>query len=124
MLKRSTLAACAAIALLSACQKKAEPPPGFDDPNSENFSDTAKPVALPPMPKSSKAYRCDDQSVVNIQLFQGDLQANVSEEKGPPTVLKAEAAGKPFVAEGFELTVKGDAVTLTRPGHPKQSCSG
>jgi hypothetical protein len=38
-------------------------------------------------------------------------------------VLKADEDGKPFIAEGFELTVAGNAIMLTRPGHPKQKCT-
>ncbi len=122
---RPAFAAFAAVLALAACDSKPTPPAGSTDPNSENFSAPAAAKAeLPPMPKSSKSYRCDDQSVVSVQLFQGDKQANVTVEKGVPTVLKAEEAGKPFIAEGYELTVAGDAIKLTRPGHPKQTCTG
>ena len=121
---RPAFAALAALLALAACDRKPAPPAGSTDPNSANFIDPAATKAeLPPMPKSSKSFRCDDQSVVAVQLFQGDKQANVSVEKGVPTVLKAEEAGKPFLAEGYELTVAGDAITLTRPGHPKQKCT-
>ncbi len=117
-------AAVAAALALAACDNKPTPPAGSTDPNSANFAaPKAAKNELPPMPKSSKSYRCDDQSVVAIQLFQGDKQANVTIEKGVPTVLKADEAGKPFVAEGFELTVAGNAIMLTRPGHPKQKCT-
>jgi hypothetical protein len=124
MKKHIAFATLTAALALAACDSKPTPPAGSDDPNSPNFSAPAVAKAeLPPMPKSSKSFRCDDQSVVEVQLFQGDKQANVSADKGMPAVLKAEEASKPFVAEGYELTVAGDAITLTRPGHPKQKCT-
>lgn len=122
---RVHFAAFAAVLALAACDSKPTPPVGADDPTSPNYVEnkTAK-VELPPMPKSSKSYRCDDQSVINVQLFQGDLQASVAEDKGMPTMLKAPEAGKPFVAEGYSLTVKGSDISVTRPGHGTQSCTG
>jgi len=118
------LAVCAAALLVSACNKKTETVVNTD-PNSENFTAPTKPVALPPAVKSSKPYRCADDSVVTVNLFQGDKQANVREgTTGAPVILKAEEAGKPLIAEGYELTVKGDTISLARPGHPKQDCAG
>ncbi|MES2288254.1 MAG: hypothetical protein V4530_00845 [Pseudomonadota bacterium] len=117
-------AVLAATFALSACDKKPAEPVVDNDPNSANFTGATpgKPVELPPAVKSTKLYRCDDGSVAKINLFQGDKLASVSEETGSPTMLKAEEAGKPLIAEGFELTVSGDNVTLTRPSHPKQTC--
>lgn len=117
-------AVLAATFALAACENKPAEPVVDNDPNSANFTGaaTGKPVELPPAVKSSKLYRCDDGSVAKVNLFQGDKMASVSEETGSPTMLKAEEAGKPLVAEGFELVVNGNKITLTRPGHPKQSC--
>jgi len=119
----SIIAVCAASLLVSACNKKAEVV--NTDPNSENFTQSAQPVELPPAVKSSKPYRCADDSIVTVNLFQGDKQANVREgSTGAPVILKAEEAGKPLTAEGYELTVNGNTIELTRPGHPKQDCKG
>ena len=120
----SIIAVCAASLLVSACNKKAEVAVNTD-PNSANFTAPAKPVELPPAVKSSKPYRCADDSVVTVNLFQGDKQASVREgSTGAPVNLTADEAGKPLVADGFELAVKGEAIELTRPGHPKQACQG
>ncbi|MEP6784940.1 MAG: hypothetical protein ABI898_04270 [Sphingomonadales bacterium] len=117
-------AVLAATFALAACDKKPAEPVVNTDPNSANFTGAATPVVLPPAVKSSKLYRCDDGSVVKVGLFQGDKMANVAEENGPPTMLHASEAGKPLVAEGFELMIAGEKLTLTRPGHPKQTCDG
>ncbi len=121
MKKRLIFAAVAATLALSACDKKPTQVVNTD-PNSANFTAPAKPVDLPPAVKSSKPYRCKDDSIVTVNLFQGDKQANLREGNGAPVILKAEEAGQPLIADGYALTVKGDAITLTRPGHPEQDC--
>lgn len=94
------------------------------DPMAENVARPANPVTLPPAVKSSKAYRCDDNSIVTVDLFQGDKQANIRADKtSANTALTAETAGGPLVAEGYEVTGTGDSLTITRPGHPKQKCA-
>jgi hypothetical protein len=119
MVLRPSLAALAAALALAACDSK--PANSVETANAEATA-PAKKIELPPAIKSSKQYRCKDDSVVTVNLFQGDKMANVKDEAGPATNLTAEEAGKPLVAEGFELVVKGDAIALTRPGHPKQDC--
>lgn len=119
-------AVLAATFALAACDSKPAEPVVDNDPNSANFTGApaGKPVELPPAVKSSKLYRCDDGSIVKVNLFQGDKMATVGDETGPKTILKADEAGKPLLAEGFELTVNGDKLSLARPGKPKQSCDG
>ena len=119
MLVRPTLAAFAAALALAACDGK---PANTTETAGANVATPVAKVELPPAVKSSKQYRCKDDSVVTVNLFEGGLMANIKDEGGPATMLKAEEAGKPLVAEGVELVVKGDAVSLTRPGHPKQDC--
>ncbi|UVO54486.1 hypothetical protein [Sphingomonas sp. SUN039] len=119
---RPALAALAAALALAACDSK---PANTAETANAEATNAAAPVAkveLPPAVKSSKQYRCKDDSVVTVNLFAGDLTANLKDEAGATTMLKAEEAGKPLVAEGVELIVKGDAISLTRPGHPKQDC--
>ena len=119
MQKHLPIAALAAVLVLAACDNK---PANTVNTADANVGAPAAKVELPPSVKSSKQYRCKDESVVTVNLFDGDLTANAREEGVPILMLKAEAPGRPFVADGAELTVKGDAVTLTRPGHPKQDC--
>lgn len=118
MLQRTHIAALAAALALAACDSKPT--------TAENVAaNAAAPVAkmeLPPAIKSSKQYRCTDDSIVTVNLFEGDLAANVREDGAPILMLKAEEPGKPMLAEGAELEVKGDTVSLTRPGKPKQDC--
>ncbi len=117
------VAVLAATLTLPACNKSKAPVVNTD-PNSANFTASAKPVVLPPAVKSSKSYRCADDSVVKVNLFQGDKMASVAEETGAPTMLNGTEAGKPLIAPGYELTVAGDTLTLERPAHPKQKCVG
>jgi curli biogenesis system outer membrane secretion channel CsgG len=122
MQKHLPIAALAAVLALAACGSK---PSNTDEANAA-AANAAAPVAkveLPPSVKSSKQYRCKDDSVVTVNLFDGDLTANIREEAKPILMLKAEEPGKPFVAEGTELVVKGDTISLTRPDHPKQDCA-
>lgn len=84
----------------------------------------AAPVELPPALTESKTYRCKDNSLVYVDFFAGDKQANIRTMKdGPPTVLRAETAGEPRVAEGYSLTGGGESITLTVPGKASQTCS-
>lgn len=122
MSKRTPLAALAAVLALAACGSK----PSNPAEANAAAANTAAPVAkaeLPPAVKSSKQYRCTDDSVVTVNLFDGDLTANIREEGKPVLMLKADEPGKPMVAEGAELIVKGDTISLTRPDHPKQDCA-
>ena len=121
-------AALAALATLAACDTKpttivAGPP---DDMAAE--LNTAKPVELPPAMEATKSYRCKDNSVVYVDWFAGAKQATLRAKKdGPPTILKADEAGKPFVADGgYEISgsSKAASISVTLPGKGKQSCDG
>lgn len=84
------------------------------------------PVELPPAIKATKAYRCKDNSLVYIDFFDGDKQANihVGEKAATPVVLKAEEAGKPFTADGYSVNGSGPSVSVTTPGKDSQTCKG
>lgn len=124
MMHRNTIAAVAALFVLSACQKETVVQKGGDDMQEELTK--AKPVVLPPSLKSTKAYRCKDGSLAYVDLFQGDKMANVRDaESGPATKLEASESGQPMIAEGgYSLTVAGNSINLTRPGKGTQSCKG
>ena len=119
MLQRIPIAAFAAVLALAACDGK---PSNTAETVAANAAAPVAKMELPPAIKSSKQYRCTDDSVVTLDLFEGDLAANVREDGAPMLMLKAEEPGKPMIAEGAELEVKGDTVSLTRPGKPKQDC--
>ena len=116
-------AASAAVLLLVACNNApVTNTVAPADPMADNV--VASTVELPPAVQSSKSYRCDDNSVVIVDLFQGDKQANGRDTKtSPATTLRAANAGEPLVAEGFEIVRSGEALTVTRPGRPKQKCA-
>ncbi len=115
--------ALSAVLLVAACHQKPEVLEQPDDMKAELA--TAKPVELPPALIASKSYRCKDNSVVYIDFFAGDKQANLRTVKdGTPTQLKAEQGGQPLVADGYSLTgtATSSEITLAQPGKDSQSC--
>jgi len=116
-------AALAASALLASCGPPETITAGNRaDPTAREVA-AAPPVQLPPSVKTSKIYRCKDNSVVYIDYLSDDLGANFrSTREGLPVQLTAPATGQPFTAEGYSLTGNGDTVQLARPGKPEQSC--
>lgn len=119
------LAATAAAFALSACGQ--DKPEQLDtrapDPLASQLANSA-PIEMPPPVKASVTFRCKDNSLVYIDFFQGDTQANFRATKtAVPIRLKAPAAGEPLVAEGgYKLTGSPESVTLTQPGKPAQDC--
>lgn len=113
-----------ALATLSACGGPTEETINetYADPMAEDLQNAA-PVELPPPLKMSETYRCKDNSLVFIDFFVGDTQANIrTEEGGTPTRLTAPEAGQPFTAEGFSVEGSGETVTVATPDKPAQSC--
>ncbi len=119
-----SLIATAALGLLSACNNNEEPEVvgGPSDPMAEQLANAA-PVALPPSVKTSRQYRCKDNSLLFVNFMSDDKTANLRTEKdGTPTALTASAAGEPFTAEGYEVSGSGKEVTITVPGKKAQAC--
>lgn len=118
------IAAASALLALSACSTEPETvvAGGTPDDMAAELANAA-PVELPPSVKESKTYRCKDSSLVYIDWLSGDKSANIRTEKaGMPTLVKAEEAGKPMLAEGYSLTGNKTAITITLPGKGSQSC--
>lgn len=114
-----------ALATLGACgQTKSESVnQTIGDPMANELANA--PVAeLPPALKSSKSYRCKDNSLVFIDLFDGDKLANLRTDKAaPPVQLKAAEAGQPLEAEGgYKIEGASPTLTVTLPGKPAQVC--
>lgn len=118
------LAALLASSLLAGCNSQPETvTSGPADPTAEAVKNAPK-VALPPMVKASKVYRCADSSLVYVDFFSDDLTANIRKESaGTNTHLTAPEAGKPFSGEGFTVSGPGDTVQITLPGKPAQTCN-
>ncbi|MFT3964901.1 MAG: hypothetical protein QM690_03325 [Sphingobium sp.] len=116
----------ALLAALAACGQSKDTETINDtiaDPMHDQLANA--PVAeLPPALKSSKSYRCKDNSLVFIDLFDGDKLANLRTEKdAAPVQLKAAEAGQPLEAEGgYKIEGSGNSLTVTRPGKPAQAC--
>lgn len=114
----------AAMLSLAACQ---QPQPEVidtnPDPMAAELANRPK-VELPPAIRAEKSFRCDDQSLVYVNFFQGDKQVNVRlKQDDTPTILRAETAGGPYTAEGgWSLTGDDTKVTLLSPGKPSRTC--
>jgi hypothetical protein len=110
---------------LAACQ------PETIDPNKEDRDNAAAAVkaaaSMPKMPMiaSSKIYRCDDNSIANVDFMDDGVTANLKMDKATmPKQLVAAEKGKPFTAaDGYSLEGSGNKVKLAAPGHKSQSCS-
>lgn len=121
------LPAAAALALLSLAACGSSQPEEVDtrapDPLAEQLKNAA-PVELPPAVKASVTFRCQPgNSLVYVDFFDGDKQANLRTEKGGAlTQLTAPAAGQPFTGGGY--TVKGTptAIEYTAPGKSALTC--
>jgi len=118
-----TLAAVAAFFALAACNGGSTSASDAANEAAANAAAEAKATPMPPMIKENKIYRCKDNSVVYVDFMNDDMTVNLRTAKdGLPTVLKAPAAGEPFVSGETTLTGKGASITLARPGKPSQSC--
>jgi len=122
---RNTLFAAAALLVLplAACEQKTETvTTQAPDPLADAIAKAPK-VELPPSIKASVTFRCKDTSLVYVDFMSGNKVADLRTEKnGAPVVLKAEAAGEPFVADGYSLTGTPKGITLSMPDKPSQAC--
>ena len=123
-----SLTAVVALATLSACNKQADQEAANQAAaaNAAAAEAEANVVAdMPPPIKAQKVYRCKDSSIVYVNFLEGDTQAVLrdGDKAATATTLKAEAAGKPFTAEGgFSVVGNGSTVTIERPGKGSQAC--
>ena len=120
------LSATAALLALAACNSKPNTAEVLDsnpDPMANALANHA-PVELPPAIKAEKTFRCKDNSLLYVTLFQGDKLALVkTTPTGTVNRLTAEKAGDPLTAEGgWKLTGTAANITVTQPGKPSQTC--
>lgn len=121
--KLFTAAAAMLVLPLAACETKTETvTTTAPDPQAAELAKSA-PVVLPPSMKASVTFRCKDNSLVYVDFFSGDTQANLRTAKeGTPVKLTADKAGDPMTADGYSMTGTPKAITLTRPGKPSMAC--
>lgn len=116
------LIAIAVLLPLAACGHKTQTVQSYDDPQANAIANAA-PVVLPPPVRASVSLRCKDNSLVFIDFFEGDTQANIRmKQTDSPTHLTAAKAGDPLTGSGY--TVKGNekSAEVTTPGKPAQTC--
>ncbi|WP_293882841.1 hypothetical protein [Sphingomonas sp.] len=125
MNKAPALAALAALLSLAACNGKATPTAEQNAADAANAVEAAKPpVEMPPSVVATKTFRCDDNSVVSVEFYVGDKQANLHPtEKGAAVMLRVDEAGKPLIAEGYSLAGDQKKITLAMPAKPSQTCT-
>jgi len=123
MAKITLLAALALIVPLAACEQKVETVTSeAPDPLAEQLKE-APPAKLPPSIKAQVTMRCKDNSLVYVDFFSGNTQANLRTEKNGPIIqLTAEKDGDPLKADGYSLTGTPSAITLEQPGKPTLTC--
>jgi uncharacterized lipoprotein YajG len=119
-----TLAAAALTLLLAACHHKPEViDTTAPDPMASQLANAA-PVTLPPVMTASVAFRCQDNTLVNVDFFKGNTQANLKPTKDASTiVLKADKDGDPLTGGGYTMTGNQDKITLTGSGKSAQTCT-
>lgn len=124
MNKAPFLAAAVALLSLTACENKPQEVTSTAPDPMEAQLRNAAPVELPPAILKSVSMRCGDNSLVFIEFFQGEKQLNLRTEKGgTPTMLKAPAAGEPYVADGgYKVTGTPKSVSVTLPGKGTKTC--
>ncbi|HWJ69800.1 MAG TPA: hypothetical protein VNS79_07120 [Sphingobium sp.] len=117
----TSLALGAVTLALAACKSGPETfNTGTNDPMDAELANAAA-VELPPMLKSSHAYRCKDNSLIFVDFMTDDKSANFKADKDAPFIaLKAPAAGEAYVsADGGTTVTNQGADTVTYNG---QSC--
>ena len=124
-MKSLPLMTAAVLALsLGACQK---PQPTVvdttaPDPLASQLANAA-PVQLPPAIVATVAFRCKDNSLLHVDFFKGNTQANLHLENGGSTVvLKADKDGDPLTGNGYTMTGNQDKISLTKPGGAALDC--
>ncbi|CAN5146294.1 hypothetical protein BH09PSE3_BH09PSE3_25480 [soil metagenome] len=125
MNKAPAFAAVAALLSLAACNGQVTPTAAENAAAEANAAAAAKPpVEMPPSVTATKTFRCDDQSVVSVEFYVGDKQANLHPtEKGPAIMLRAADASAAKTADGYSLQGTEKKITLTTPTKKSQSCT-
>lgn len=110
---------------LAACQPDTIDPNKVENEKRQAAIKAAEKMPHMPMIVSSKIYRCDDNSVANVDFMDDGVTANLKMDKETmPKQLVAAEKGKPFTAEGgYSLEGGGNKVKLSVPGHKSQSCN-
>ncbi len=116
-----SVAAIAAFALLSACNKQE----ATDANATAAVNQVEEEVPLPMIVKSTP-YRCADGSTASVDFFNTDAQVAVKVNGADlPTVLTTETPGPDATfthADGWSLKRDGDNVLLASPEKPEQLC--
>jgi hypothetical protein len=125
MHKKPRIVAAAALAVTFALAACGDPEPvtvNQHDPMAEALANAA-PVELPASIRTSRTYRCRDNSLLYADFYTNDtVRARINDRNAEPTLLTAEDGNPPFRAEGWSISADADQISLTAPGRGTQTC--
>lgn len=106
-------AASAALFTLSACNNEPQVVNGLPDPQAEALANRG-PVEAPPMIMASKQYRCADNSLYLVDVYNNNTATiRVGSANAAATILNAGDGGAPpYTGQGYTLSGNGDRVTI------------
>ena len=105
-------ASAAALFTLGACNNAPETVNGAYDPQAAELANAA-PVELPPAVTSSRAYRCNDNSLYFVDFYNNNTAMIGRTRDGEKIALALGEGGiPPFTGEGYTLSGNGENVTI------------
>ena len=124
MTRTRIIAASMVLLGLAACHAETIDPNKQDKANANAAVAAANKMPRLPTIASSKIYRCDDNSIANIDFMVDGINASLRMgDKRVSKQLVASEKGKPFeAADGHSLEGSGNTVKLATPGHKSQTC--
>jgi hypothetical protein len=91
-----------------------------DDPQAAQLKN-AKPVAPPPMILVTRAYRCDDNSLINADFYTNNT-VSVRTKDGATIILTATDGKPPYTGSGYSISANATHINFTAPGKGSQGC--
>jgi hypothetical protein len=92
-----------------------------DDPQAAQLK-TAKPVAPPPMIQATRAYRCDDNSLIYADFYTNNTVSVRTTKDGGTTILTATDGKPPYTGSGYSISANAAHINFAAPGKGSQGC--
>jgi len=71
---------------------------------------------------ASVSFRCKNNSLVYVDFFKGDTQANLRLEKNSRPIILKVVPNKPLSGNGYTLTGNQSQISLIKPDGTTLSC--
>jgi hypothetical protein len=94
---------------------------GDDDPQASQLK-KAKPVAPPPMIQATRAYRCDDNSLIYADFYTNNTVSVRTTKDGATNILTAKDGKPPYAGNGYSVSANATHINFTAPGKGSQGC--